>query len=129
MQLHLLPGMFAICRLNARDALPQWALANRGFVSITRTEDELSIICPESALPAGVTSENGWRILKVAGPLDFALTGVVSSIAAPLADAGISIFAISTYDTDYVLVRDANRTAAVQVLLAEGHLLEPAAGL
>src|SRR5689334_17000561 len=110
--LSVLPGDFAVVRLGPTDPLPAWATTS-SFFSITRTADELSIVAPESAVPAGVRSETGWRALKLHGPFDFALTGVLSSVLAPLADAKISIFAVSTFDTDYVLVRTSALSAAI----------------
>lgn len=91
------------------------------FCSITRTNEELSIVCAENVVPQEVKQVTGWRAFKVEGPLDFALTGILASIADPLAKAGISIFALSTYHTDYVLVQDAKAAEAVKVLQAAGH--------
>lgn len=120
MKLIVLPDEFAVARLGPADAIPSWA-TSAPISSTTRTREELSIVCGASHLPAHVTAERGWRCLRVAGTLDFSLTGVLASIAAPLADAGVSIFAISTYDTDYVLVRAYALPAAVAALAAAGH--------
>ncbi|MCU0493429.1 MAG: ACT domain-containing protein [Chloroflexaceae bacterium] len=120
MQLNLLPETFAICRFAPGAALPAWALAG-DFFAITRTADELSVVCTQGLVPAETVASRDWRCLKVAGPLDFSLTGVLASLAGPLADAGISIFAISTYDTDYLLVKTDKLEAAVAVLRAAGH--------
>jgi hypothetical protein len=120
MRITILPGPLAVCRLGAGEAFPAW-LPARGFVSIARTADELSIVCAEDAVPEGVRSERGWRCLAVAGPLDFGMTGVLASIAAPLADAGISIFALSTFDTDYVLVKAEKLEDAAEALRRAGH--------
>lgn len=122
LQLEWLPGDFAICRLEPGPA-PQWA--TRGaFWAITRTEDELSVVVEGGCVPAGVKSEVGWACLRVVGPLDFALTGVLSSLAEPLARAGVSIFALSTFDTDYLLVRQWQRAEAAEALRAAGHRLQ-----
>ena len=103
----VLDGRLSVCRLPASDRVPSWALElHEGFVSITRTPDELSIVCPEEAVPPDTTVEEGFRALVVPGPIPFTETGVLAALAAPLAAAGISIFAVSTYDTDYVLVRE-----------------------
>jgi hypothetical protein len=118
----LLPETFAVCRLPADAPLPAWALAGPYF-AITRTSDELSIVCVQAQVPSGVTCQPGWRCLQVAGPLDFALTGVLASLAQPLAAAGVSIFAISTYDTDYLLVPDRSLAAALAALRNAGHIL------
>jgi hypothetical protein len=120
--LFLLPETFAVCRLAADAELPAWAAAG-GFCAVTRTADELSIVCAQEQVPTGVTCQAGWRCLQVAGPLDFALTGVLASLAQPLAAAGISIFAISTFDTDYLLIQDGALDAARTALRAAGHTL------
>lgn len=121
MQLTLQSERLAICRLAATDAFPVWATSVRGFMSFTRTKDELSVVCPDSAVPADVRHEAGWRALQVAGPLDFSLTGVLASLAGPLAAAGVSLFAVSTFDTDYVLVKEVQLAAAVRALEGAGH--------
>jgi hypothetical protein len=95
------------------------------LVSLTRTEQELSVVCREAAVPAEVQSERGWRALEVVGPLDFALTGILAALAGPLAAAGISIFALSTYDTDYVLVKATTLARAIAVLQAAGLTIQP----
>jgi hypothetical protein len=128
MKLSLLPGRFGICRLDPSAPLPGWALAG-AFWSLTRTADELSVVCDEAAIPAGVTHAPGWRCLKVEGPLDFALTGVLLSLAAPLAEAGISLFVVSTYDTDYLLVREEDFSSAQRVLEEAGHRVGSVLGL
>jgi hypothetical protein len=115
MNLTVLPERLAVCRLAASARVPSWALElHEAFSSITRTPDELSIVCPEEAVPPEVEVEGGWRALKVPGPIAFDQIGVLAGIAAPLAAAGVSIFALSTYDTDYVLVpeRDLERALA-----------------
>ena len=118
--LDLMPGAYAICRWSADATLPDWAYQG-GFVSVTRTPAELSAVCAFDAVPPGTVSEGPWRIFAVRGPLDFALTGVMASLAAPLAAGGVSIFAISTYDTDYALVRADKLDRAVEALRAAGH--------
>ena len=131
--LSVLPGKYAICRLDAPDEVPSWATfssARRGsgiddFASITRTGDELSIVAPEAVVPQAVKSDRGWRIIKVLGPLDLSLTGVLAALAAPLADARVNIFAISTFDTDYLLVKDELLSVAAETLVRAGHQLEP----
>jgi hypothetical protein len=123
------PGRYAVCRLSPEASLPSWILdcETTEFLSITRTEDELSIVCLEKFVPApteensNIVVEKTWAVLKVQGPLDFALTGILTSLAQPLATAGISIFAISTYDTDYLLVKTDTLLAAEKVLTDAGH--------
>jgi hypothetical protein len=120
--LSLLPGTFTICRLDPEAIIPDWAKAG-GFISITRTSDELSVVCPEANLPDGVRCDRGWRCFKVEGPLDLSLTGVLASLANPLAEARINIFALSTFDTDYLLVKQEKATQAAEVLTRAGHRL------
>lgn len=120
----LLRAPLAICRL-ARDApIPEWAARAQPFLTISRTNDELSIVADEAAVPAQVQAERGYRAFKVAGPLPLNLIGVLASIANPLAEAQLAIFAISTYDTDYVLVKGADLDAAVMALTQAGHQIE-----
>ena len=123
--LAVLPDLFAVCRLAPDAPLPDWATAT-DFFSLTRTADELSIVCRAAQVPTDVQSERGWRCLKVCGPLDFSLTGVMASLAAPLADARISIFAIATYDTDYLMVKAPNLERAIRALTAAGHKISGA---
>jgi len=120
--LSVLQDGFAVCRLQPNEPIPAWSL--QGFFSITRTEDEVSIVCPQAYVPLDLQDrafEGEWRCLKVSGPLDFAMTGVLSAIASPLAAANISLFAISTYETDYVLVKQQNLASAIQALSLAGH--------
>ena len=100
--------------------MPGWALAAE-FFSVTRTPDEISVVCPGSRVPADTTCERGWRALGLEGPLDFSLVGVLARITKVLAEAGVSVFAISTYDTDYVLVRDEQLELATTVLRRCGY--------
>ena len=120
MDLTLLPDVFAVCRLDRNSLVPDWGLSG-DFYSITRTAEELSVVCLQRDVPAGVQHEAGWRCLKVAGPLDFALIGILASLTAPLAQAGISLFAVSTYDTDYLLVKEVDLERATTALTAAGH--------
>jgi hypothetical protein len=109
-----------LVRLEPNEALPAWAVSGE-FFSVSRTADELSIVCAESQVPAGPLAERGWRALRVVGKLDFGLTGILASLAVPLAKAGVSIFALSTFDTDYVLVKGASLGAAASALRGAGH--------
>ena len=120
LNLSVLDDSFSVCRLLPDDDIPHW-VPTRGFVSITRTVEELSIVCQSNALPDSVRTERGFRALKIEGPFDFSLTGILLAVIGPLADAGISIFAVSTYDTDYVLVKKNDLNQAVSVLSACGH--------
>ena len=118
--LTVLPGRYAICRLDATADVPTWAGTGQ-FVSVSRTTDELSVVCLETNVPSGVTCAPGWRILKCEGPLDYGLTGIMASLAEPLADAGVPIFPVATYETDYILVKDQHLEAAINALVGYGH--------
>ncbi|MGC2182619.1 MAG: ACT domain-containing protein [Terriglobales bacterium] len=117
-----LPDTFAICRL-APDAPVPAAIIDSPFVCITRTAEELSIVCPASRVPQNAQSESPWTCFKLEGPFSFSLTGVLASVIDPLAQSGIPIFAISTFDTDYVLVKEELAASALKTLLAAGHEL------
>jgi len=127
LRLAVVPGRLAVCRLPPKDAIPDWASA-AGFSSVTRTHDELSVVCAEAAVPADVRGERGWRLLVVAGPLDFGVVGVIASLVEPLARAGIPIFVLSTFDTDYLLVKEVRLAEAGAVLTAAGHEISTLAG-
>jgi hypothetical protein len=116
----VMPDLFAVCRLGPQSAVPEWATGP--FVSVTRTEDELSIVCAADRLPAGVEADHGWRLLKIIGPFSFATTGVIASLAAPLAMAGISVLTIATYETDYLLVKNEVLDGALKALTTAGHV-------
>jgi hypothetical protein len=115
-----LPDHLAIVRLAADAAVPHWATQGR-FFSVTRTGDELSIVCTARDVPAGVPSQPGWRALKVLGPFPLSEIGVLAALTAPLTEAQISLFVISTFDTDYVLVKSEQLPAAVAALERAGH--------
>lgn len=119
MKLSILEGTFSVCRLYSRTPIPNW-VDRKSFHSITKTESEISVVCRDEKLPPEVIAEKGWRIIKVDGTLDFSLTGVLASIATPLASAKISIFAISTFDTDYILVKDEKLLKAKTALTEAG---------
>ncbi len=114
-----LPGAYAVCRLSPESAVPAWAAGS--FVNITLTDDELAIICPAEHVPTDVRAERDWRVLKLVGPFPFTATGVLASLATPLARSGISLLSIATYDTDYFLVKNEVFEDAVAVLIAAGH--------
>ena len=114
-------GLLAVCRLPAGAPLPEWAGRAHRFLTISRTPHELSVTADAEVVPAEVRCERGYRALRVEGALPLDLVGVLAAISAPLAKAGISIFAISTYDTDYVLVKAGDLAAAVAALEQAGH--------
>ncbi len=124
--LSVLAGGYAICRLAPDATIPTWAHADTtgadSFLSITRTGAELSVVCPQASVPPDTTAERDWRCLRVEGPFDLTTdTGVLAALAVPLANVGAGIFTVSTYDTDYLLVHDANLDRAVAALTAAGH--------
>lgn len=124
MKLDVHPTVLAICRLDPSVAVPAWATGATGpIVSVTRTVDELSIVIPEHAVPRSVRYEGGWQAMSVRGPLAFSVTGVLAGLSAPLADAGIPVFVVSTFDTDWLLVRADDIDQAVAVLRGAGHQL------
>ncbi len=116
------PGLFGICRLEPGAELPTWAGGGE-FFTVSRTPRELSIVCDQARIPAGAPAERGRRLLQVEGVLPFSLTGVIAAIAAPLAEASVSTFVISTYDTDYLLVSETDLERAIPVLEAAGHAI------
>jgi len=116
----LLKEIYSVCRLDKNDVIPAWAI-NGEFFSITKTEDELSIVCSQENLPHNIQCEKDWRILKVEGPLDFSLVGILASISSLMAKEQISIFALSTYDTDYLLVKENDIDAAINALIKNNY--------
>jgi hypothetical protein len=119
-RLRVLPDDFAVVRLPPHADLPSTFLDGR-FASITRTADELSLVCVDQDVPTGVAVDRGWSCMQVEGPLDFSLTGVLVSLLKPLADAEVSVLVISTYDTDHLLVRSELLPTAVDALQRAGH--------
>ena len=119
LRLHTVRGRYAVAQLAASAPVPSWPRGD--LVSITRTPDELSIVCDEDAVPMDVRAERGWRCLAVEGPIPFEMTGVAASLTKTLADASISVFVLSTFDTDYVLVKDDAFDRACDALRAVGH--------
>lgn len=124
--LTVLPGVFAVARLPAKESLPAWATQG-GLFSVTRTSDELSVVCPAGQVPPGVSAQSGWRALKVKGPFALSEIGVLAALSAPLAGAKVSLFCISTFDTDYLLVSDKQLRAAIAALQAAGHRVDASA--
>jgi hypothetical protein len=115
LKMSIMEDSFGICRFDPDISIPEWAFKG-DFVSVTKTLEELSVVCPLKLIPDRVMCEKNWRALKVEGPLDFSLTGILASISTILAQSGISIFAVSTYDTDYVFVREKDLNSAVDAL-------------
>ncbi len=123
LKLTVLAETLTICRLHPSDPLPGWAMLGP-FFAITRTPEELSVVCSQACVPPGVTCEPGWRALQVEGPLDFGLTGILAGLSGALASAQISLFGLSTYDTDYILVKSYDLPGAIQALRSEGYMIK-----
>ena len=119
LRLVVLPERLAVCRLDAKDPIPEWAVGE-SFLSISRTREELCIICEDGFVPAGTHASRGWRGFKIEGPLDLDLVGILVSVAVPLAQSNIGILPIATYETDYVLVRDRQLVDAIKALRFAG---------
>ena len=122
-QLSLLKDKYGICTLPNTAPIPDWALT-QSLASITRTEKELTIVCRLEILPSQYQSDLNWRCFKIDGSFDLNQIGVISSISSPLADAGISIYVISTYDTDYFLIQEQNLEKTISVLSNSGHYIK-----
>ena len=117
-----LPGLYGIVRLGSEVPVPSWATKG-DFSAVTRTAEELSIVCPASNLPDGVRSQHRWICLRLEGPFPLSQTGVLLSFIEPLSTNGVPIFAVSTHNTDYVFVRDDKAKRALDLLRAAGHTL------
>ena len=124
MELTLLRQELAVCRLDPDSELPEWARKGP-FFSLTRTPDEWSVVCAQEAVPEGTRHEAGWCAFRLQGPIDFSAVGILASLTAPLARSGISLFALSTFDTDYVLVKEVDVKKATLALRQEGHRIHP----
>jgi hypothetical protein len=120
--LFLLPETFAICQFAPGTPFPDWVPTN-SFFSVTNTSDELSLVCLMESLPSDLDADRDWRCFKLQGSIPFSLTGILNSITMPLAQANLGIFAISTYDTDYVLVKKEVLLQALSALTDAGHTI------
>ena len=120
LSLIVLPERMAVCRFEPGTPLPEW-IEEPGFYSVTRTEDELTIVCSERLVAPGTIYEGGWRSFRVQGVLDFSQIGIIFSLTQPLAKSGVAVFVISTFDTDYFLVKDQDLAKAIDALTAGGH--------
>ncbi|EUB97416.1 hypothetical protein PMI07_000992 [Rhizobium sp. CF080] len=117
-----LAGSYAIARLGAADPVPAWADGD-GFVSISRSGDELSITCREERVPSDIKQDGGWTCYKFQGPFAFDETGIVLSVIRPLSENGIGIFVVSTFDGDHLLIKTADKPKSRELLQAAGHAL------
>ncbi|MFE0154753.1 ACT domain-containing protein [Nonomuraea sp. NPDC059007] len=122
MELLLLANEYSVCRLPATSAPPPPPVAAELY-TLTVTAEEVSVVCRSGAEPPGAKVENGFSALRVAGALDFSLVGILASLTAPLAEVRVSVFALSTFDTDYLLVRTADLPEAKAALEAHGHVI------
>jgi len=122
--LTVLAGTYAVSRFDSKAQIPEWAAKGGTFLTISRTDEELSIVSEDGLVPNGIRSERGWCCLRVHGPLDFATTGVLSSISSCLSERNISVFAISTYDTDYFLLKHSELSRACEALDISGHTVK-----
>jgi aminoglycoside 6'-N-acetyltransferase I len=125
--LSVVDGRFGICKSADRSVIPAWALESDLF-SITRTPEEVSVVCRQQFIPEGAVSERDWCCLRVAGAMPLTVTGILSSITAPLAKGGVSVFAVSTFNTDYLLVKSPDLQKAIRLLKAAGHTVEISGG-
>lgn len=120
-------GCYSIVRLPAGAALPAWlAGASGSFLAITRTVRETSVVCADEFVPDNERCERGWGLIELVGPFSFSEVGILAAVTQPLAVAGIALFAVSTFDTDYVLVRSETLAQACEALVAAGHRTQPA---
>ena len=120
LSLKILPDRMAVCRFEPMAALPDW-FDEAGFYSITRTQEELTLVCREALVIPGTNCESGWRCFGVEGVLDFSEIGIIFTLTQPLAKGGIPVFVVSTHDTDYFLVKEKDLAKAVDALTASGH--------
>jgi len=119
-EFYLLPGRMAICRLDPEEESPPWA-SSAVLSSVTRTQAETTVVCQEEDVPAGITCDKSWRCLRIGGVLDFSETGILSSLTALLADDGIPLFALSTYSTDLILIKEKDLPRTMLALTGSGH--------
>ena len=116
------PGVLAVVRLDPASVVPSWA-SSGPLWAVVRTPEEVSVVCDQTQVPPDVRCERDWVALKIEGPLALSLTGVLSSLLTPLASRGIVVFVLSTFDTDYILVKQPQVSLAKAVLREEGHLV------
>jgi hypothetical protein len=121
-ELIVLSQRFAVCRLSGDAAVPSWATEGE-FFSITRSTEELSLVCSQDLVPEGILCEREWRCVRVAGTMAFSTVGVVAGLSRPLAEAGIGIFIVSTFDTDYLLAKEQDWPQAIDVLRRQGYAI------
>ena len=121
MELEWIDGEYAVCQLPPQSRNPEW-IDPSGFWSVTATDEEISVVCLDLDIPAEVRKESGWCMLRIGGPLDFSLVGILSSLLAPLGEKGISVYTISTFNTDYILIKKSSAGQAQAILEESGHI-------
>jgi hypothetical protein len=119
-QLSTLDELYAVVRLDPDTSVPEWVYSGH-FWSVTRTDDELSVVCRQDDVPPGASAERGWVAFSLGGPFDFTLTGIVASLCTPLAEARVPIFVLSTFETDYLLVPEPDLSRSIEALRDAGH--------
>jgi len=119
----ILPGNYSLCRLAANEELPVWVFAS-SFYTISKSSEELSIVCESKYVPGNIQQSNGWKLLKIDAVLDLSLTGITARFSKPLAEAGINLCVIATFDTDYVMVTEEKLLLATEALQKEGFTVE-----
>jgi uncharacterized protein len=118
----VLPNEYALCRLEVNDTVPAWALSS-SFYTISKTTDELSVVCETTCVPEGIKFDKGWRLLKIAAVLDLSLTGITAKFSTALANAGVNLCVIATYDTDYIMVKEEKLLVAIEALEHAGFIV------
>ena len=119
----ILEGSYSLCRLQANDAIPSWVY-DSSFYTVSKSADELSIVCESKFVPVEIKKNDGWKLLKIDAVLDLSLTGITAKFSKPLADAGINLCVIATFDTDYVMVQEEKLSIAAKALQDEGFIVE-----
>lgn len=127
LEIDVLEGDLSIVQLAADDAVPAW-VDGPGFTTVSRARDELSIVVPSERVPDEVADDGGWRLFRLVGPFAFDEIGVLASVTAPLAAAGVGIFVVSTFNTDYLLVKAPDADRCVDALRRAGHTVRTPAG-
>lgn len=123
MHLQIFPNTYAVLKQVPGELMPRWNNSEKSFLSITYTEEEVSIVCQERFVPVDFKGEKekGWRVVKIKGKLDFSMTGILTGLTFPLAEADISIFVLSTFNTDYILIKKEFLSEAISIWKSQGH--------
>ncbi|MGE5108708.1 MAG: ACT domain-containing protein [Sphingobacteriales bacterium] len=119
----VLPGTYSLCRLSPIEKIPGW-IFNSSFYTVSKTPDELSVVCETEFVPADIKKNTGWKMLRIDAVLDLSLTGITAKFSAPLAEAGVNLCVIATYDTDYVMIQEEKLAIARTALNNAGFIVE-----